>query len=281
MNMSVPKNFSLPQEGTGLYEAGESLRATARKPFESGGGQRYRCVAGEGPETGGVVVEVGRGGVKVAPEESGVVDVPEEGGEVEMPVESGEVSLPRRGEVEEVVPFIGGKKASQPKKGGALLKSAQVVLERLDLAEVASMISGRSRSCSASSRGRFWADSESEADSVMSVGSTSANAKEEGRALFRKDRKRRRGREGNSGSSDEEEGKQKPAKRSQGPTSAPGDKTDLAAAKKSLNEAKREERRLRAQEEVADITTAIHSRASSRLSDGSLDYRPGEPLVSD
>ena len=124
-----------------------------------------------------------------------------------------------------------------PVAGGSV-KDARV--ERLDLAKIASEISGRPRSCSTSSGSRLRAASESETDSCVSMESQSAAVQESS-----KYRKRTRSKNNNSGSSDNE-GQEKP---------------------KKLTTAKRRELRLQAEEEVISLAETVQLRANSRLSD--------------
>ena len=123
---------------------------------------------------------------------------------------------------------------------GRGVKDTRVVVERLDLAKIASVIRGRPRSCSTSLRGRLRAAFESE-DNCVSM--ESQNAAMKGESC--KYRKRPRSKKYNSGSSDNEE-KEKP---------------------KKLTTAKRRELRLEAEEDVISLAETVQLRANSRLSD--------------
>ena len=140
-----------------------------------------------------------------------------------------------------------------PVAGGSA-NEGKVVVERLDLEEIASVISGKPRSCSTSSRGRLRAASESEAESCVSIESQNTAMQTEGC----KYRKRTRSKNNNSGSSDVEE-KEKP---------------------KKLTTAKRRELRLQAEEEVVSLAETVQLRANSRLSDLEGSKVDG-PLVQD
>ena len=251
-NMSVSKNFSLPQEGTTLSGVGESLRATARKPTESGGGPCCHDVEGEGPEMGGVFVEEKKGGVVVEEKKGGVVVLGEEEVVGVVATSQGEH---RRVSVSSVV----AEGSAGDGQNVGVWKEPRVVLTRLDVGDGMSTVgSVRSRRGSVSSFGRLWGASESkDSDTESFVSMVSERSRV--RTQYLKDRRKRpRKPSDQSGSSGE------------GGPDRPVPKMVAKRRGKGLSEAEKRELLLRSEQEVSDGAAAVLARANSRLSDMTL-----------